>query len=87
MKIDTSNPQSVENNLRALVEGLESSRNAMEGFVNENVDVPKGPVMAEAYYHVADAHTLLSDPEISVYVQAVLETRARKAQAGETVTV
>lgn len=69
----------MENKLKALVLGLENSREALRGFVDETVDVPEGVVMAEAFYHVQEAHEILADPEISVYVQAILERRARTA--------
>ena len=77
----TNQTPSVETKLQALVLGLENSRDALGFYTGEVQTEPDTTVMAEAFYHVKDAHELLADPEISVYVQAILERRVREPQA------
>lgn len=71
---NSPNPGSVENELKALVLGLENSREVLRGFL----DGPGTAVMAEVFCHVKEAHVILADMEIGAYVQAILERRARK---------
>ena len=71
----------METKLQALVLGLENSRDALGYYAEETAVPPAAVVLTEAFYHVRDAHEILADPEISVYVQAILERRAREPRA------
>ena len=62
-------------NLDKLLEGLTSAKENLRGYVEPEGELPEGLQLAEGFYHVAAAVTLLGDPEVLASVQRILSRR------------